>query len=142
MKVTKLTCKLKIPLSSTSIHFGLLNTLIISHNLIDVGSNVFILSILRYNQIGDHVKDDLTNFGYRLDMKLKILKIFLYFGNLLKPFVKNWWLFICFKFKGIIRANFLTIILCMCQNDLFGLKCKKWPKENKMVGSAQYLPFC
>jgi hypothetical protein len=75
-------------------------------------------------------------------MKLKILKIFLYFGNLLKPFVKNWWLFICFKFKGIIRANFLTIILCMCQNDLFGLKCKKWPKENKMVGSAQYLPFC
>jgi hypothetical protein len=90
MKVTKLTCKLKIPLSSTSIHFGILNTLIISHNAIDVDSNVFLLSILCYNLIGDHVKDDLTNFGYRLDMKVKILKIFLYFGNLLKPFVKNW----------------------------------------------------
>jgi hypothetical protein len=90
MKVTKLTCKLKILLSSTSIHFGILNTLIISHNVIDVSSNVFILSILRNNQIGDHVNDDLTNFGYRLDMKLKIFKIFLYFGNLLEPFVKNW----------------------------------------------------
>jgi len=90
MKVTKLTCKLKIPLSSTSIHFGILNTLIISHNAIDVDSNVFLLSILCYNLIGDHVKDDLTNFGYRLDMKVKILKIFLYFGNLLEPFVKNW----------------------------------------------------
>ncbi len=84
MKVTKLTCKLKIPLSSTSIHFGILNTFSISHNVIDVGSNVFLLSILRYNQIGDQVKDDLTNFGYRLDMKLKIIFIFLYFGNLLE----------------------------------------------------------
>jgi hypothetical protein len=76
MKVTKLTCKLKIPVSSISIHFGILNTLIISHNVIDVSSNVFLLSILCYNQIGDHVKDDLTKFGYRLDMKIKILKIF------------------------------------------------------------------
>jgi len=70
LKVTKLTCKLKIPLFSISIPFGILNTLIISHNVIDVGSNVFLLLILCYNQIGDDVKDDLTKFGYKLDMKV------------------------------------------------------------------------
>ncbi len=86
---TKLTCKLKIPLSSIFIPFGILNPLIISHNVIDVGSSFFFLSILCYNQIGDHVKDDLTKFNYRLDMKVKNIYIFLYFGNLLKPFVKN-----------------------------------------------------
>jgi hypothetical protein len=90
LKVTKLTCKLKIPLFSISIPFGILNTLIISHNVIDVGSNVFLLLILCYNQIGDHVKDDLTKFGYKLDMEVKILKILLYYGNLLETFVKNW----------------------------------------------------
>jgi hypothetical protein len=58
MKVRKLTCQLKIPLSSISIHFGILNPLIISHNVIDVGRNVFFLPILCYNQIGDHVKYD------------------------------------------------------------------------------------
>jgi len=76
MKVTKLTCKLKVPLSSISIPFGILNPFIISHNVIDVGSNVFFLSILCYNQIGDHVKDDLTKFGYRLNMKVKKINIF------------------------------------------------------------------
>jgi len=81
---------LKIPLFSISIPFGILNALIISRNVTDVGSSAFLLSILCYNQIGDHVKDDLTKFGYRLDMKVKILKTFLYFGNLLGPFVKNW----------------------------------------------------
>ncbi len=50
----------------------------------------FFLSILCYNQTGEHVKDDLTKFGYRLDMKVEKFKIFLYFGNLLKAFVKNW----------------------------------------------------
>jgi hypothetical protein len=69
--VTKLTCKLEIPLSSMSIPFGILNLLIMSHNVIDVGSSVFFLSILCYNQIGDHVKDDLTKFSYRLNMKVK-----------------------------------------------------------------------
>jgi hypothetical protein len=39
------------------------------------------------------------------------------FANLLERYVKNWWLFICFKFKGIIQANFFTIIHCMCEND-------------------------
>ncbi len=87
MKVTKLTCKLKVPLSSTSIPFGILNTLIISHNVIDVGGIVFFLSILCYNQIGGHVKDDLTKFGYRLNMKVNI---YIYISNLQKPFVKNW----------------------------------------------------
>jgi len=46
------------------------------------------------NKINMQTKNSLIfhipNFGYRLDMKLKILKIFLYFGNLLEPFVKNW----------------------------------------------------
>jgi hypothetical protein len=32
---------------------------------------IYFLSILCDNQIGDHVKDDLTKFNYRLDMKVK-----------------------------------------------------------------------
>ncbi len=40
--------------------------------------------------IGDHVKDDLTKFGYRLDMKIQKIKIFVYVGNFLEPFVKIW----------------------------------------------------
>jgi hypothetical protein len=57
--------------------FGILNTLIISHNVIVAGSIVFFLSILCYNQIGGHVKDDLTKFGYRLDMK-EYIYIYIY----------------------------------------------------------------
>ncbi len=55
---------------SISIPFGILNPLIISHNVIDVGSSVFFLSILCYNQTDEHVKDDLTKFGYRLETKI------------------------------------------------------------------------
>jgi hypothetical protein len=43
-----------------------LNLLIIPHNTIDVGGNVFFfLSILCCSQIGDHLEDDLVKCGYR-----------------------------------------------------------------------------
>jgi hypothetical protein len=42
MKATKLTSKLKIPSSSITLPFGILNPFIISHNIIDVGGIVFL----------------------------------------------------------------------------------------------------
>jgi hypothetical protein len=46
--------------------------------------------ILQCNQTCNHPQEDLAGFGYRRDMKVKILRILLYFGYLLEPVVEIW----------------------------------------------------
>jgi hypothetical protein len=50
----------------------------------------FFLSILSCSQIGNHLEDGQTKFGYRPYMKIQKKEIFLYFGYLLKPLNFFW----------------------------------------------------
>jgi hypothetical protein len=66
---------------------------------------VLFLAIVCYSQSGDDPQEDwvIAKFGYKLNMKKKVLKHpSIIFGYLLEPCIEIWWFFLNF---GRIRAT-------------------------------------